>query len=83
MLGRAIWMIIQWRGLRQGFLSIYVSNHESAKATFWSQLADVVPSVDAQCVVGDFNMIDTLEDKQGNTISQFMGHNWQHGRGYA
>ena len=30
--GRAIWMIIQWRGLRHGFLSIYAPNQESARA---------------------------------------------------
>ena len=57
--GRAIWMIIQWRGLRQGFLSIYAPNYESARAAFWSQLADAVPSVDAWCVASDFNMIET------------------------
>ena len=33
-LGTAIWMIIQWRGLRHGFLSIYAPNHESARAAF-------------------------------------------------
>ena len=46
-------------------MSIFAPNHESAQAAFWSQLADAVPSVDAWCVAGDFNMIETREDRQG------------------
>ena len=61
--GRAIWMIIQWRGLWHGFLSIYARNHESARAAFWTQLIDALPSVDAWCVASDFNMIESPEDR--------------------
>ena len=65
--GRARWMIIQWRGLRHGILSIYASNHESARVAFWTQLIDALPSVDAWCIAGDFNMIESPEDRQGGS----------------
>ena len=60
-------MIIQWRGLRHGFLSIYAPNHESAQAALWTQLIDALPSVDAWCIAGDFNMIESPEDRQGGS----------------
>ena len=63
---RAIWMIIQWRGLRHGFLNLYIANHESAQVNFWSQIVDAMPGSNAWCVVSDFNMIETLEDRQGS-----------------
>ena len=72
LLGRAIWMIIKWRGLWHGFLSIYAPNHKSARAAFWAHLTDALPSVDAWCVAGDFNMSETPEDRQGG--SQTMVH---------
>ena len=71
--GRAIWMIIQWRGLRHGFLSIYAPNHESARAAFWTQLIDALPSVDAWCIAGDFNMIESPEDRQGGSQVRIHG----------
>ena len=70
--GRAIWMSIQWRGLQHGFLSIYAPNHESARAAFWAQLTDALPSVDAWCVARDLNMIETQRIDRVAIRSQFM-----------
>ena len=42
--GRAQWMIFQWGHVRLGLLNLYAPNHESARAEFWMQIVDALPS---------------------------------------
>ena len=68
--GRAQWILFCWGQLRVGLLNIYAPNHASARATFWSQLLESLPSADSWCIGGDFNMIETPEDRcRGSQIT--------------
>ena len=53
--GRAQWMLFQWGEVRMGILNLYAPNHESARAEFWTQIADALPSADEWCIGGDFS----------------------------
>ena len=50
-----------------GILNLYAPNHESARAEFWTQIADALPSADEWCIGGDFNMIEAPEDRCGGS----------------
>ena len=65
--GRAQWMLVQWGEIRLGLLNLYAPNHESARADFWSQIADSLPMADEWCIGGDFNMLEAAEDRCGGS----------------
>ena len=64
-------------------MNIYAPNHESARTGFWTHLVDGLLEVDAWCVGGDFNMIESHQDRSGAAKSLYMALSWQYGRGYV
>lgn len=64
---RAQWMLLQWGEVRLGFLNLYVPNQASARAAFWTQIADALPENEHWCVGGDFNMIEAPGDRIGGS----------------
>ena len=69
----AQWILFHWGQLRVGLLNIYVSNHASARATFWSQLLESLPSANTWCIAEDFNMIEAPEDRSGGSQTTIHG----------
>ena len=67
--GRAQWIIMQRGAFRCGFLNVYVPNHVSARVEFWTRIADAIPLTDAWCMGGDFNMLESLDDRQGGSLA--------------
>ena len=59
--------------MRLGFLNVYAPNHVSARVEFWSQIADAIPAADAWCVGGDFNMLESPEDRRGGSLTTIHG----------
>ena len=62
-LGRAQWLVIEWRHLRLGLLNVYAPNRASSRATFWAEIALGIPSADSWCVGDDFDMIEMADDR--------------------
>ena len=75
--GRAQFVTMQFHDALIGVLNVYAPNHASARAEFWASLAAALPRVDSWCVGGDFNMLESPEDRIGG------GHVTVHGRELA
>ena len=71
--GHAQWLLLQWEQTRVGLLNLYASNHASARATFWFQISESLPRANAWCVGGDFNMLETVEDRRGGSQTTVHG----------
>lgn len=71
--GRAQWIVMQRGIMRLGFLNVYAPNHASARGGFWTQIADAIPHADAWCVGGDFNMLESLDDRRGGSGTTIHG----------
>ena len=48
-------------------LNVYSPNQASARAEFWTRIADALPALDHWCVGGDFNMLEDLVDRLGGS----------------
>ena len=49
---------------------MYAPNHASARARFWDEIADQLPrSVEHWIVGGDFNMIEDVNDRIGESTT--------------
>ena len=71
--GRAQWLLLQWGQTRVGLLNLYALNHASARATFWFQISESLPRANAWCVGGDFNMLETVEDRCSGSQTTMHG----------
>ena len=71
--GRAHWLLLQEGQLRIGLLNVYAPNHASARATFWLQICESLPQADSWCVGGDFNMLETVENRRGGSQTTVHG----------
>ena len=65
--GKAQFVTTQYHEDLVGILNVYVPNHAYACAKFWARLATSLPSVDSWCAGGDFNMLESLEDRIGGS----------------
>ena len=65
--GRAQFVTMQYHDALVGFLNVYAPNHASARAEFWAHLVAALPSVDSWCIGGDFNMLESPEDRIGGS----------------
>ena len=63
--GRAQFVTKQYHDDLIGILNVYAPNHASARAEFWARLAAALLSVDSWCVGGDFNILESPEDRLG------------------
>ena len=71
--GRAQWVIMQRGEVRFGILNLYAPNQSSARASFWDQLVDALPTVEHWCIGGDFNMIEVPSDRVGGSHTTLQG----------
>ena len=72
-LGKAHWIIMQKGSMRLGFLNVYAPNHASPRGGFWSHIAEGIPCADAWCVGGDFNMLESPDDRRGGCGTTIHG----------
>ena len=65
--GRAQYITMQYHDAVIGILNVYAPNQASARADFWALLAAALPRVDSWCIGGDFNMLESPEDRIGGS----------------
>lgn len=81
--GRAQWLSLQMQGEVVGFLNVYAPNVASARAEFWSQIADALPDVSHWCVGGDFDMLEDPTDGWVVATPLCIAVSLQLGRGFV
>ena len=52
---------------------MYAPNHALAHVEFWVQIVDSIPLVGAWCMGGDFNMLESLDDRKGGSLTTTHG----------
>ena len=66
-LGCAQVVTVQYHGGILGILNVYAPNHASARAEFWSRIASSLLRANCWCMGGDFNMLESLDDRVGGS----------------
>ena len=56
---------LEWRNVKFGVLNVYAPNSSSERTSFWSELANKLPSYDNWIVARDFNMTERADDCLG------------------
>lgn len=73
MKGRAQYITIQWTPrIKVGIINIYAFNYTGPRTRLWNEIRHFqLP--EANWILGDFNMIEQLEDKQGGLATSGLG----------
>ncbi|KAH7277724.1 hypothetical protein KP509_38G003900, partial [Ceratopteris richardii] len=73
--GRAQYVILEKENVRWGIVNIYAPKQEAERAPFWRELYSCLPnSVEHWIVGGDFNMVESLDDRRGGNPTSIHGH---------
>ena len=81
--GRAQVVTVQYHGDILGVLNVYAPNHASARAEFWSRIASSLARVDCWCMGGDFNMLESPDDRVGGSQTSVRGRELAVGNNYV
>ena len=48
-------------------------NSEAARSRFWTEILLQIPQIDRWALVGDFNMLEDVQDRQGGSLRIISG----------
>ena len=71
--GRVMFCYLEWRNVKFGVLNVYAPNSSSERTSFWSELANKIPSYDNWIVAGYFNMTERTNDCLGAHSNLLQG----------
>ena len=71
---RQQYIVFQIGEINWGLLNLYAPNSEVARTRFWSAISSKIPQqIDHWALVGDFNMIEDVQDRQGGSLHTTSG----------
>ena len=70
---RAQYIVFQIGAIKWGLLNLYAPNSEAARSRFWSEILVQIPQIDHWALVGDFNMLEDVQDRQGGSSRIISG----------
>ena len=71
---RAQYIVFQIGEIKWGLLNLYAPNSEAARTRFWSGILSKIPQqIDHWALVGDFNMIEDVQDRQDGSLRTICG----------
>ena len=75
MVGRAQYIILEWKGEKEGILNIYAPNTVTDRVELWSHLLSSLPrNIDNWCIGRDFNMLEHPTDRAGGRGDTIRGN---------
>ena len=70
---RAQYVVFQIGEIKWGLLNLYAPNSEAARSRFWTEILSQIPQIDHWALVGDFNMLEDVQDRQGGSLRIISG----------